>query len=122
MTKRELRRLAYAATRDRTLLPVLHDALLETYPTLYGRFVGTADRAAERDRGAKIVLFNPRAMSAAEHAENELGFGLFTLLGPRTPYEVGWKNLLNDFVALSPSYRRGVSVVYVAGRQRQRRL
>ena len=61
MNRRALRRLALQASRDASLRPVLHDALLETYPQ-YEEQIAWAYQLACEDRRPRIIVFNPRAM------------------------------------------------------------
>ena len=71
MTKRALRRMAYQAARHPEMALILHDALLETYPRVYG---DTIERAEELARswivgrsagppGVYYVVFFPHRLS-----------------------------------------------------------
>lgn len=62
LSRLELRRLALRSTRDpRTWLPVLQDALLETYGAEFEEAVGRAHAWAARERrpGRTLVAFDP---------------------------------------------------------------
>ena len=95
----ELRRLAYRAQPTAwgfgrvDVREVLHDALLETFPEAYPRYIRLADRLA-RDRGRTyFVFFQPTFLSKKER------------FGP--PFDV------DDIHSLPFRYRTD-AVVYVA--------
>lgn len=65
ISKRQLRRLAFAAHRRPELRAVLHDALLEAYPKMYEAHLEVALRIS-RDRSAiTAILFDPRSLSSS---------------------------------------------------------
>lgn len=55
----QLRKLMLAATRDRAFLPVLSDALLETFPAEMAPAMAEADQRARRHRTAYVIVIHP---------------------------------------------------------------
>lgn len=114
MNRRELRRLALRASRDASLRPVLHDALLETYPLDYEKTIAVAHGAAKEHRRAMVVVFNPLAMGRDRPVRPEFRLSeyvrLFSVYDAQH-FEVDhhaalwWRH--NEF-------RRGEVVVYLA--------
>ena len=64
MDKLALRRLALRARRDPSLLPVLHDALLEAFPEEYRAKIDFAERSAVSERRFYLIVFNPEMLVA----------------------------------------------------------
>lgn len=88
MTKRELRRFAYRASRDRSLIPVLRDALLEhpeVGPLLEQRIewaeMFTKDGLNRGRHEAYLIVMNPNFLSNAV-AQRRRDYGsLFSIYG-----------------------------------------
>lgn len=124
MTKLQLRRLAHATTRDRSMTPVLHDALLEMYPKRYQDTIDLAEREARKHGESYIVFFNPRAMvNPPMRAGGRLHdyIGLFSIHGgafsryPNAPWHA-----IPEIISRTP-LRKGSVLVYIAGLRRRGR-
>lgn len=88
MTKVQLRRLAFRASRDLSLVPVLHDALLE-HPEIGPRFEQsiewaekfTRESLARGVREAYLIVLNPSFLSRRiEKRRRDYG-SLFSIYG-----------------------------------------
>ena len=109
MNRRALRRLALQAS-DASLRPVLHDALLETYPREYEKSIDVAHGASKEHGRAMVVVFNPLAMGR-DRPVNSL-FLLSEYVSLFAVYDA--RHYEGARYRVSESWRRGEVPVYLA--------